>query len=100
MLEHDVAKLILKAVDDHYWDTCDKDIVTKHIIEGVLPVVINEILALPSDFDGLSIGDVLEKFGEIIDRGEAEACQDCHSMGYCPTDCVYTHNGQPIRRLP
>jgi hypothetical protein len=101
MLEHDVAKLILKAVDDHYWDTCDKDIITKHIIEGVLPVVINEILALPSDFEGLSIQDVLEQFGKMLDtlRDMSNLPDSYPIMAVCGrAEYAITHNGQPIRR--
>jgi hypothetical protein len=71
--------------------------------------VASEILALPSDFEGMTIQDVLEKFNTLKlianEYGKAESCDNCSISYLCAGDgycealaSLLWHNGQPIRR--
>jgi hypothetical protein len=89
MLRDEIADIIL-----------DREDANGELTES-LDESIDKILSLPSDFEGMTIGDVLEQFGKMLDtlRDMSNLPDSYPIMAVCSrAEYAITHNGQPIRR--
>lgn len=61
----------------------------------------HSVLNAPSDYEGMTVGDVLEQFGKMLDtlRDMSNLPDSYPIMAVCGrAEYAITHNGQPIRR--